>query len=80
MCLAIPGRILSIEGHDLEAVGLIDFGGVRRRVSLAFTPEAVLGDFILAHAGVAIARLDEAAAARVIAGYAALPLLAGDGG
>lgn len=67
MCLAIPGRIESIEGeHPLERAGRVDFAGVRRRIQLAFVPEARAGDWILAHAGLAIARIDEAEAERVL--------------
>ena len=67
MCLAIPGRIESIEGvHPLERAGRVDFAGVRRRIQLAFVPEARTGDWSLAHAGLAIARIDEAEAERVI--------------
>lgn len=73
MCLAAPGRLIEIVGEGLESVGVADFGGVRRKVSLAFAPEAELGDYILAHAGVAIGRLDRAAAERALAAFAALP-------
>lgn len=62
MCLAVPGRVGAIHGEDLFRSGKVDFGGVRREVSLACVPEVRTGDFVLVHAGVAIARLDEAAA------------------
>jgi hydrogenase expression/formation protein HypC len=55
MCLAIPGRITSIDGASASA----DFGGVSRKVSLDLVPEAREGDFILVHAGFAIQLLDE---------------------
>lgn len=66
MCLAVPGKLIAAEGSGLERTGRADFGGVLREVSLAFVPEAVLGDYVIVHAGVAIARLDEAAAARTL--------------
>jgi hydrogenase expression/formation protein HypC len=47
--------------------GLVDFGGVRRRVSLACVPEAGQGDYVLVHAGVAISRIDADEAAKVMA-------------
>ena len=63
MCLAVPGRVMSIEGDDpLTRTARVDFGGVVREVSLAFLPEAGLGDFVLVHAGVGISRIDEARA------------------
>ncbi|MBI2431618.1 MAG: HypC/HybG/HupF family hydrogenase formation chaperone [Candidatus Hydrogenedentes bacterium] len=55
MCLAIPGEVLSIEGEEaLYRCGRVSFGGIVKRISLALTPEAVVGDYVLAHAGVAI--------------------------
>ncbi len=68
MCLAVPARIVAIGGDDaLLRTGRVDFGGVEREVSLAFVPEAELGDHVLVHVGVAIAVLDPVAAARVFA-------------
>jgi hydrogenase expression/formation protein HypC len=65
MCLAIPGKILSIEtGDAVFRAACVDFCGVRKTVSLAFTPEAEAGDFVLVHVGFAITRLDQEEAAR----------------
>lgn len=66
MCLAVPGRILSISGDDpLMRVGRVDFGGVVKEVSLAYVPEAAMGDYVLVHVGFAITVIDEVEAARV---------------
>ncbi|MBL8223913.1 MAG: HypC/HybG/HupF family hydrogenase formation chaperone [Chromatiales bacterium] len=74
MCLAVPGCILSItDATPLTRRGLVDFGGVRKEVNLAFVPEAVVGDYVLAHVGLAISRLDADAAARVIAELGGTP-------
>jgi hydrogenase expression/formation protein HypC len=56
MCLAIPGRIVARTDDGLAKV---DFGGVRRTVSVAFTPEAREGDWVLVHVGFALATIDE---------------------
>jgi hydrogenase expression/formation protein HypC len=65
MCLAIPGKILSVTGVDpLFRSGYVDFNGVRKVINLAYTPEAVAGDFVLVHVGFAITRIDEDQAAR----------------
>jgi hydrogenase expression/formation protein HypC len=40
----------------------VDFGGARRDVSLAFVPDASVGDFVIVHVGVALQRLDPVAA------------------
>jgi len=60
MCLAIPGKITSISGDDaLLRTGKIDFGGVQKEASLAFVPEAKVGDYVIVHVGFAISRLLE---------------------
>jgi len=58
MCLAVPVRIVSIEGAEAET----EIAGVRRRVSIALTPEAKAGDYVLLHTGYAIGVIDEAEA------------------
>ena len=61
MCLAIPGKILSIV-NETEAIfrsGTISFDGVIREVNLAAVPEARVGDYVLIHVGMAIAIVDE---------------------
>jgi len=66
MCLAVPGKILSIDGDDeLTRIGRIDFGGVVKEASLVYVPQARAGDYVLIHVGFAIAIIDEAEAARV---------------
>lgn len=65
MCLAVPGELLSVQGEGLEREGIVSFGGVRKKISLACLPEAVPGDYVLAHAGLAIGRVDPAEAERV---------------
>jgi hydrogenase expression/formation protein HypC len=71
VCLAVPGRILSIgtaaaAGADAAADGglwreaQVDFGGVRQRVSLACLPEARVGDRVLVHVGIALSLVDDA--------------------
>ena len=58
MCLAVPVRIVSIDGDEAET----EIAGVRRRVSIFLTPEAKLGDYVLLHTGYAIGVIDEAEA------------------
>jgi hydrogenase expression/formation protein HypC len=68
MCLAIPGRIVRwIDRRPPFATAAVEFGGVRRDVNLACTPEAEIGDYVLVHAGIAITRIDAEEAARVLA-------------
>ena len=64
MCLAIPGKLITIESTDDPSLrsGSVEFGGSRREVSLAFTPEAEIGDFVLVHVGFALSVVDDAEA------------------
>jgi hydrogenase expression/formation protein HypC len=56
MCLGIPGRVVKRLDDGLARV---DVSGVRRDVSVAFTPEVEPGDWVLVHVGFALARIDE---------------------
>ena len=63
MCLAVPGRLVSIEGDDpFLRSGKVDFSGAVKVINLAYVPEARVGDFVLVHVGFAISTIDEAEA------------------
>ena len=62
MCLAVPGKVLETTGEGDLRIGRIDFAGVVRQASLAFVPEATVGDFVLVHVGFALSVIDEEAA------------------
>lgn len=63
MCLAVPGKIIETrESESNERLGIVDFNGSQVEVSLAMTPEAGVGGWVLVHAGYAITTLDEAEA------------------
>ena len=64
MCLAVPGKIISIEGQDLARTARVSFGGIVKQVSLAYVPEAEVGDYAIVHVGFAISLLDEREALR----------------
>jgi hydrogenase expression/formation protein HypC len=68
MCLAVPVRIVELEGQ----VGRVELGGVLRDVSLVLTPEAQLGDYVLIHTGFAITVLDEEEAQETLRLFAEL--------
>jgi hydrogenase expression/formation protein HypC len=61
MCLAIPGKVISInEGSDeIFRMGVVSFDGINRDVNLAMVPEVQVNDYVLVHVGVAIQTLDE---------------------
>ena len=68
MCLAIPGKVLSISGDEpLTRMGRIDFSGVIKPASLAYVPEVQVGDYVIVHVGFALSKLDEAEAQTVFA-------------
>ncbi|MCK9357011.1 MAG: HypC/HybG/HupF family hydrogenase formation chaperone [Dehalococcoidia bacterium] len=63
MCLAIPARIISIDGEDAEA----DVGGVQRKIGLMLTPSVKVGDYVLLHTGYAIGIIDPEEAEETLA-------------
>ena len=66
MCLAVPGKVLSVTGSDpMERMGQVSFGGIVKDVNLACVPEAQVGDYVIVHVGMAISRLDESEAQEV---------------
>jgi hydrogenase expression/formation protein HypC len=67
MCLAIPGKIISIDDskNELMKIGRVSFGGIIKDVNLAYTPEAKIDDYVLVHVGFAINTIDEKEAMRV---------------
>lgn len=67
MCLAIPALIVERREGD---IALIDLDGVRKEISLALTPEAQPGDYVIVHVGYALTRLDPEEAQRTLAMFA----------
>ncbi len=67
MCLAVPGKVVSIidEGDPSLRRGKVDFAGVKKEISFAFTPEAAVGDYVLVHVGFALSVVDEAEAQKI---------------
>jgi hydrogenase expression/formation protein HypC len=66
MCLAIPGKVVSISGEDpLVRTGKIDFGGILKEVSLAYVPDVKIGEYVIVHVGFALSKVDEEEAHKV---------------
>ena len=61
MCLAIPGKIQSIESQydGLVRMAKVSFGGIMKEASLEMVPKAKEGDYVLVHVGVAISIVNE---------------------
>jgi hydrogenase expression/formation protein HypC len=75
MCLAVPGRVLSIAEVDGTLMAEADFGGVRKNVCLQYIPDATVGEYVVVHVGFAIQRLDEASAQETLANFERMGIL-----
>ena len=66
MCLGIPGQITERwQANDLP-FARVNFGGIRKDICLAFTPEAQVGSYVMVHVGFAISQIDESEAQRTL--------------
>lgn len=75
MCLAIPGKVVSLQPSSTPfASAQVEFEGIRREVNMACLPEAKVGDYVMVHAGIAISQVDADEAARVLATLQAMGL------
>lgn len=74
MCLAIPARLIELCGAD-QAV--VDLGGIRKQISIALVPDAVMGDYVIVHVGHAIGQIDPEEAQRTLALFGELAGQAG---
>jgi hydrogenase expression/formation protein HypC len=62
MCVGIPGKVISIDGR----MATVDVGGAKREIALDLVSGAVPGDYIIAHAGFAIHKVDEEEALKTL--------------
>ena len=69
MCLAIPGKINSIDlqHNGMVRMAKVSFGGIVKEASLEMLPSADIGDYVLVHVGVAISKVDEEEAKKTFA-------------
>lgn len=59
MCLAVPGKIITIEEVDSLRMAKVSFGGVMKQICLEWVPEAKIGDYVIVHVGFALNIVDE---------------------
>jgi len=76
MCLAIPTLIKSIDRENAQ----VEIGGVERTISLVFTPEAKVGDYVIVHTGFALSVLDQEEAQETLRMFAEIEALAQEDG
>lgn len=60
MCLAVPGKIILIDesNPDLK-MAKVNFGGVMKEICIQWLPDAKVGEYVLAHVGFALNKIDE---------------------
>jgi hydrogenase expression/formation protein HypC len=75
MCLAVPGRVISLATRDDTRMAEVDFGGVRKEVCLEYLPDVNMGDYVIVHVGFAIQRLDEESALETLNNFEKLGVL-----
>ena len=75
MCLAVPGKIISITDRDGTLMSIVDFGGIKKDVCLQYIPDAEIGEYVVVHVGFALQRLDEESAIRTLAEFEHLGVL-----
>jgi hydrogenase expression/formation protein HypC len=75
MCLAVPGRVLTVAEVDGTLMAEVDFGGVHKDVCLQYIPDVTIGDYVIVHVGFAIQRLDEASAQETLTNFERLGIL-----
>ncbi len=67
MCLAIPGKVVSIEKNGEPIMGNVNFAGINRRVCLEWLPDVKVGEYVLVHVGFALTKVDEKEAKETLA-------------
>jgi hydrogenase expression/formation protein HypC len=60
MCLAVPGKIVSIDESDPELkMAKVNFGGVNKNICIQWLSDVRVGEYVLAHVGFALSKIDE---------------------
>ena len=75
MCLAVPGRVVSIADIDDTLMAEVDFGTVRKQVCVQYVPDVQMGEYVVVHVGFAIQRLDEESAQQTLTSFEQLGIL-----
>ena len=75
MCLAIPGKVEEILTEGDLRVGVVNFGGIRKKVCLDYVPEVVVGDYTIVHVGFALSKIDEETALQTLEDFRAMGVL-----
>jgi hydrogenase expression/formation protein HypC len=66
MCLAIPGKVISIDSSGSLKMGKVNFGGIQKDVCLEWLPDVTVGQYVIVHVGFAISAMDEEEAMKTL--------------
>jgi len=66
MCLGVPGKVLEIREEDGIKVAVVEFEGAKIIADATITPDIKPGDYVIVHAGMVIAKIDEKEAIETI--------------
>jgi len=67
MCLAVPGKIVSIDKSNPELkMAKVDFAGITKNVCIQWVDNLMIGDYVLVHVGFALNKIDEKEAERTL--------------
>lgn len=75
MCLAIPGRVASLQTRDETLMAEVDFGDIQKSVCMQYLPDVTIGDYVIVHVGFAIQRLDEKSALETLSNFGNMGIL-----
>ncbi|MGD9669232.1 MAG: HypC/HybG/HupF family hydrogenase formation chaperone [Hyphomicrobiaceae bacterium] len=64
MCLALPARVVSVNGDEMATVAM---EGVKKKISIALVEDVAVGDYVLVHVGYALHKVSEEEAQRTLA-------------
>lgn len=59
MCLALPGKVMTIDAGSSPIMGDVNFGGVMKRICLDWVPDIAVGEYVIVHVGFALNKVDE---------------------
>ncbi len=62
MCLAVPGKIVSVREDRGTRMATVSFDGIEKEICLAYLPDIEVGDYTIVHVGFAISKIDEVSA------------------
>lgn len=75
MCLAVPGKIVSVREDRGTRMAIVSFDGIEKEICLAYLPDIEVGDYTIVHVGFAISKIDEASALETLQMFKDLGIL-----